>query len=496
MIFFTRDQVRELDRIAIEELGIPGLVLMENAGRGAAAIVTSELAPRHVAIVCGPGNNGGDGLVVARHLAIAGVPCDVLLVAERGRVTADLRANLEIWERGGGAVIDASTGLAAHREVLARADVVVDALFGTGLNRPVAALYREAIEILAALPCRKVALDVPSGLDADTGRLHGPELRVDATVTFAGLKRGLCVHPGAALAGRVHVVPIGIPPAVVQRAAHDGDLLEAAGLAPLFAPRAPTAHKGTAGHLLVVGGSPGRTGAALLAANAALRAGVGLATIASFARDALDAKVVEVMTSALSAEGFGAAAEGKDALAVGPGLGTDDAAAEVVRRAVDLPVGLVLDADALALLAREPGLCAKRSRPAIVTPHPGEMARLTGKTIADVQADRVGVARAFAAERGVVVVLKGARTVVAEPGGRLAIAPFDNPGLGTAGTGDVLTGVIGALLGGGAAEGDAARAGVFLHGLAGEVARERHGERGMVAGDVIAALPEAFRSLL
>jgi NAD(P)H-hydrate epimerase len=494
MIFFTRDQVRELDRIAIEELGIPGLVLMENAGRGAAAVIL-DLSPGRVAIVCGPGNNGGDGLVVARHLAIAGVPCDVLLVGERARVTPDLRTNLEIWERGGGAVIDASAGLGPHRELLGRADVVVDALFGTGLNRPLATLYREAIEALAALPGRKVALDLPSGLDADTGLLHGPELRVDVTVTFAGHKRGLCLHPGAALAGRVHVVPIGIPPAAVARAAHDGELLDAALVAPLFPARAPTAHKGTAGHVLVVGGSLGRTGAALLAANASLRAGAGLATIASFAQDALDAKVVEVMTCALTAEALPALAEGKDALAVGPGLGHGEAAAEIVRRAIDLPVRLVLDADALGVLAKDKALCTRRALPAIVTPHPGEMALLTGETIADVQADRVGIARAAAAELGVIVVLKGARTVIAEPGGRLAIAPFDNPGLGTAGTGDVLTGVIAALLAGGRAPGDAARAGVFLHGLAGEIARERHGERGMVAGDVVLALPEAFRRL-
>ena len=491
MIFFTREQIRALDRLAIEDLGIPGLVLMENAGRGAAAIVAA-MRPRKVAIVCGPGNNGGDGLVVARHLAIAGIDCDPILVADRARVTADLRANLEIWERGGGTVVDASGGLSPHRGLLAEADLVVDALFGTGLNRPVAALFHEAIEILAALRVRKVALDLPSGLDADTGRLHGPELRVDVTVTFAGTKRGLLLHPGASLAGTVHVVPIGIPPAAVARAEHDGDLLEAAMVAPLLPPRAPTAHKGTAGHVLIVGGSPGRTGAALLAGNAALRAGVGLATIASRAREALDAKVVEVMTAPLSPEALPTLAEGKDALAVGPGLGLDDDALEIVRRAVAEPLPVVLDADALALLSREPNLCARRARPAIVTPHPGEMARLVGKTTAEVQADRIGLARSFAAERRVVVVLKGARTVIAEPSGRLALAPFDNPGLGTAGTGDVLTGVIGAMLAAGLDEGAAARAAVMLHGLAGEVARERFGERSMVASDVIAALPTAF----
>ncbi|MBI2896053.1 MAG: NAD(P)H-hydrate dehydratase [Deltaproteobacteria bacterium] len=488
--FYTREQMRAVDRAAITEVGIPGVVLMENAGRGAAEII-AQMRPRRVAIVCGGGNNGGDGLVVARHLAIRGIERDVLLVADRARISGDAKLNLDAYERAGGSVIDAPAGLGPHREILARADLIVDALFGTGLDRPVAGVHAETIRTMENEPAPKVALDLPSGLDSNTGQLLGPALHAACTVTFAGLKRGLLVHPGAELAGSVRVVSIGAPPSVLNTVGHDGELLDEGDVGAALPRRQPTAHKGTAGHLLVVAGSTGHTGAALLCGDAAMRAGAGLVTIATGApaREALDHKVVEVMTAELSRAGLEELAQNKAAVAIGPGWDLDEAAQGMLAAVLGLDLPTVADASALTLLARDSTSLRGRGRPVILTPHPGEMSRLAGVAVGSVQADRIGIARETAKRLGAIVVLKGARTVIAEPSGRLAIAPFDNPGLGSGGTGDVLTGIIGALLAAGMGEAEAARIGVMLHGLAGDRAREQHGERGMIARDVIAALP-------
>jgi NAD(P)H-hydrate epimerase len=507
---FTGDEMRRLDARAIEELGIPGATLMENAGRGAAEAVLAWLAaakrpPRRsrVAIVCGKGGNGGDGFVVARWLRRRGVRCDVLLTAPPDEVRGDAGAKLRALQKAGVRPVPVTD---ASLAALERADLVVDALLGTGARAAPEAAVARAIDAINAAGRPVLALDVPSGLPADGGAPAGAVVRADATVTFAGLKRGLVVPPGRELAGRVTVVDIGVPVAEVARGITTF-VLEPADLAAHFPRRDRAAHKGSYGHLLVVAGSVGKTGAAALAAEGALRSGAGLVTVATPAsqQPVVAGLVVEAMTAPLD-EGspgcLGALAwpaltellGARDAVAVGPGIGLDAEVQDVVRRLVrEARVPMVVDADALTALAPRLEVLREAAAPRCLTPHPGEMARLLGTSAAEVQRDRLGVARAFATTHRLFLVLKGAVSVVATPDGTVLLNPTGNPGMASGGTGDVLTGIVGAFLARGLAPGDALAAAVYLHGLAGDVAAERRGEESLIARDVIAALPDAFR---
>jgi NAD(P)H-hydrate epimerase len=380
-------------------------------------------------------------------------------------------------------------------------DVVVDALFGTGLSRAPEGAFAEAIgrmDAARSAGARVLAVDVPSGLSADTGRPLGPCVRADSTVTFAFQKRGLVLHPGPSFAGEVTVADIGIPPEAAARVPVRCELLleeEALGLLP---PRARDAHKGDAGRLLVVAGSPGKSGAAHLALLGALRGGAGLVTLATRAEvlSLALAGIPEAMSAVLPGAGplgedaaelgaLLAAADGVDAIVVGPGIprgdGTGALLADFLSRA-GRPA--VLDADALNALAGAPDALARLGVPLVLTPHPGEMARLCGTTIDAVQADRIGVAAESARAWNATVVLKGARTVVAAPGAPPALIPTGNPGLATGGTGDVLAGLTGALLAGGLAAPAAAKVAAYVHGAAGDLAAARAGERGLVASDL------------
>lgn len=510
--FMTRAQMREYDRLAIGDLGIPGPVLMESAGRGAAGVALGMLGGGgSVVVLAGPGNNGGDGFVIARHLLNCGVRVETLLAVPRGKVGGDALLNLRILERMGGAPTELSgaEGLAAAGERVRRADLVVDALLGTGAARPVEAPLADLIEVINASGAKVLAVDLPSGLDADTGRPLGAAVRAAATATFGHLKRGLVLQPGAGLAGRIVVVPLGIPAAVSERAGVDGRLLSARSVRALLPARPAGAHKGTFGHLLVVAGSAGKAGAAVMAGRSALRAGTGLVTIAptAEARPAVEAQCLEAMveTSLVSperglAEGdrrrLDALLAGKTAVAIGPGLSTATGARAAVLHLVStLRLPAVLDADGLNALAEAKDGFRPGGAPLVLTPHPGEMARLLGIANADVQADRVGAARAAAARFGAVVILKGARSVVADPDGRVFVNPTGNPGMASGGTGDALTGVVGGLLAQGLGALDAARLGVYLHGLAGDLAAEEKGLAGLVCSDLIDALPRAILSL-
>jgi NAD(P)H-hydrate epimerase len=353
-----------------------------------------------------------------------------------------------------------------------------------------------------------LALDVPSGLPADGTPPPGAVVRADATVTFAGLKRGLVLPPGRELAGRISLVDIGVPQPEVVRGITTFEI-EARDVAPHFPRRARATHKGSYGHLLVVAGSLGKTGAAALAAGGALRGGAGLVTVATAAsqQPIVAGLVLEAMTAPLEegrAGGIGQRAwpallelvNGRDAVALGPGLGLDPEIQDVARRLVlETRVPMVVDADALTALAGHLDLLAKAAAPRCLTPHPGEMARLLGTSVPDVQRDRIAVARAFATAHRVFLVLKGAVSVVATPDGTVLLNPTGNPGMASGGTGDVLTGITGAFLARGLAPGDALASAVYLHGLAGDVAAERMGEESLIARDVIEALPEAFRRL-
>jgi NAD(P)H-hydrate epimerase len=491
--------MRALDRWTIEH-GTPGPVLMERAGAGAARVLRERLRRRRgpALVVAGRGNNGGDGFVVARHLRRARIPVEVWLAARPGEVRGDAAAMLAAW-RGAVNELTEAPHVEALRGRLARAAVVVDALFGTGLNAPVTGLAAAVIEAMNACGAPVVAIDVASGLSADTGLPLGTAVRATVTATFGFPKVGQVIHPGVEHTGLLAVVDIGIPPAAVAAVAPRTRVLEAEEVGLLLPPRPRDAHKGVFGHALVIAGSPGKTGAALLAAEAAVRAGAGLTTLAvpPELQVVCEGHVREVMTAALpdDTDGLGELLAVPSAVVCGPGLGQGGRAralvAHVVRRC---RMPLVLDADGLNLVART-HLLRARPAPTIVTPHPGEMARLLGTDAAHVQADRLGAARRLAGAEGVVAVLKGARTIVATPDGAAAICPTGNPGMASGGTGDVLAGVIGALLAQGLAPVDAATLGAFAHGAAGDAVASRRGEVGLIARDIIAELPPTLARL-
>jgi hydroxyethylthiazole kinase-like uncharacterized protein yjeF len=463
-----------------------------------------------VAIVCGAGNNGGDGFVAARHLARAGVPVHVVMTAPPGAARGDAALNLTALQRMGGvAIADGSgwTGEATWRSWLAGAAVVVDAIFGTGFRGALEGAPAAAVTAMNAARARKIAVDIPSGLNADTGRAAGGVFRADVTATMGACKLGLYVDADAPV-GRVEIVELGVPvlvDGVSEAAAARSYLLDEPGIAAILPRRRPTAHKGSAGHLLVVAGAPGKTGAAVLVGQAALRAGAGLVTLASTApgQAALDAKVVELMTARYTkgadvdgdqaVAALNGLAQRAQAIAIGPGIPTGDGMRAAVRRlATEAPRPMVLDADALNALGTDaPSVLAPAPAPRVLTPHPAEMGRLTGLSTADVQADRLAVARRLAAGARAVVVLKGARTVIAAPDGRAFVSPIACASLATAGSGDVLCGVVGALLAGGADPLAAAQIGVFVHGLAGEALSVDLGD-GVAAGD----LPVAIASVI
>jgi hydroxyethylthiazole kinase-like uncharacterized protein yjeF len=515
-LVLTAAQMKAVDRAAIDAMGVPGLVLMENAGRGVADVIAAARAPiagADVRIVCGAGQNGGDGFVIARHLANRGAKVLVLLAAPRARVTGDAAVFLNAALHTTGVTVEdhsVDADAASWRQRLAGAAVLVDAVFGTGLRADVTGAPAAAIAAMNATAALRVAVDIPSGLDADTARVRGVAVAADITATMGTHKLGLVLDADARV-GRVEVVDLGVAIAAFADVARAvGPLchwLDEAAIAPLLPRQGPSGHKGTRGHLLLIAGAPGKTGAGVLAARAALRVGAGLATIASTraGQQALDAKVLEAMTACYAAgedaddQSYAQLAElmrghRMKAAIVGPGIPTGGGARALVGRlAAELALPLVLDADALNLLGTEAAaVLARAPAPRLLTPHPGEMARLTGLATADVQRDRLGVARGLAAATRATVVLKGARTVIALPDGTAYVNPAADPALGTAGSGDVLTGVLGGLLAQGLSAADAAQVGVFAHGAAGQEAAATQGTQHILAGD----LPEAVARVL
>jgi NAD(P)H-hydrate epimerase len=509
MDLVTAAHMRQLDRRTIE-LGTPGHVLMERAGVGACACLLRAVPKvrkrgARVTVVAGKGNNGGDGLVVARLLRARGARVEVFLLARAADVGGDALRNLKAWRRVRGATreVVVAADLEGLRGALAAADCVVDAVLGTGLGADIEGIYAAAIEMMNGCGAPVFALDIPSGLDADSGRPRGVAIRATATATFGFAKYGQVLYPGVDCCGALEVIDIGIDGRAITEAPPRGARLEAAAMRSLLPRRTADAHKGTAGHVLVVAGSPGKSGAAILATRAAARGGAGLVTLATPASiNAVCAGAVhEAMTEAWPerAGGLGwdpdrlaGALDGKAAVVVGPGLGTARPIRDLVLWLLrESAVPMVLDADALNALARNPSPLRRARSRAVLTPHPGEMGRLMGISAAEVQADRVGVARAFAADHDCVVVLKGARTVIAADGFAW-INPTGNPGMASGGMGDALAGLIGALLAQGLAAAAAARLGVYLHGLAGDrVARD--GAIGMIASDLIDELPRAVQ---
>ncbi len=506
--------MRELDRLAIETYGIPGVVLMENAGAQVVRILWQEyphLQARRVAILCGRGNNGGDGFVIARYLYTKGVSVQVFVMGELGGIHGDARTHLDMLQRVG-VTPETVTTTESARMVgtrLADYDLLIDALLGTGLKAEVSGTFQHIIAAMNASGKTIIAVDIPSGLSADVGTLLGEHVRADLTITMALPKRGLLLYPAAEHVGRLVVVDIGFPTMLREHAAVRCHVLEAEAVAAQLHKRAADTHKGTYGHVLTVAGSPGKTGAGALASLAALRTGAGLVSFAvpHTLNAAMEAKLTEVMTIPLPESEPGILGleavkrlmewlEGKSALILGPGLGTHPETLRCVQevlRQVHIPT--VLDADGLNALAVDPDSIGDIRAPLVLTPHPGELARLRRTTTAMIQADRLAAAQDTARAYNAVVVLKGAHTVIAEPEGTLYINVTGNPGMATAGSGDVLSGMIGTLLGQGYPPSMAAWIAVYTHGLAGDLAATALGERALMAGDLVGALPQAFQQL-
>ena len=520
MKILTAAQMQRVDRLTSERYGVPSLTLMENAGVGVVEFLERRFAPleqHRIAILCGRGNNGGDGLVVARLLRGKGLKPRVLLLADPQAVKGDAAVNLERLATT--AVPEVAEDSAAWQRLkpsLAGTTLLIDALLGTGLTKPLEGFLLEVVrDVNSAFPeARVVAVDLPTGISADTGELIGESVRAEASVTFTAPKVAHVLPPACLRVGEWRLKEIGTPAEALENDPdHRLNLMCREDLSWLAAPRAPESHKGNFGHVLILAGSVGKTGAAALAAKAALRAGAGLVTIAT-ARSALSVVAslgMEFMTeplpeteagtislAALDYDRLDKLVAGKNVLAVGPGVSAVPETAELVRTVVnkyDLPI--VLDADGLNAFAGRMREFRAAPRVRIFTPHPGEMARLTERKTAEVLGERLRVAREFAAQYGVILVLKGFRTLTADPGGEVWVNPTGNPGMATGGTGDVLTGLIAGLL----AQypqrpaSEVAAAAVYLHGRAGDLAAAERGEVSMIAGDLLEALPRAFRSL-
>ena len=513
----TAAQMREVDRVTIEERGVPGLLLMENAGTRVYELLSKRYGPlgeHRIVVLCGKGNNGGDGLVVARHLAVRGDAggMRVVLFAKPEQLKGDAATNYRAL-RGVDVeptVVTDAQGWSRILPDLTPATLLVDALLGTGLRGPAEGLLADVIhDVNNRFPHAKiVAVDMPSGLPSDTGEAMEESVHADETVTFTAPKLSQIFPPNCERVGRLTVAPIGTAPSVMEA---NPELtlsrLEPSDIAPLFESRKPTTHKGDYGHVLVVGGSRSKPGAVLMAGTAAMRAGAGLVTVATAAgaTAAIVGDTPELMTQpvdeledgSMGGDAFDPAwLDRKTVVAVGPGLGTLDANQELVRRIVrEVETPLVVDADGLtALAATPPEEWRPKSRLLVLTPHPGEMSRLTGLSTEDVQQRRLGLARSFARERGVYLVLKGFRTLIATPDGNVLVNPTGTPALAKGGSGDILTGMIAGFL---AQFSDAEPevvigAAVYLHGLAAEVAVEESSEQTVAATDLLAYLPDAI----
>ena len=512
----TAAEMREIDRVTIEEYGVAGSVLMERAGAAVAAKAMELFPGKRALVLCGGGNNGGDGLVAAINLRNEGYTVNVIMLAEADKLSQDCSLQLAKAEKAGVSI--------EFRKALNKSDLqdafVIDAIFGTGLSKPVAGDLADTIRIINESTSPVVSVDIASGISSDTGEILGEAIDADYTVTFGLPKRGHFLYPGAGCTGSLYVEDIGFPDELIESESIGAGLIHWQTVAALIPERTRNSYKGDYGHVLVIAGSRGKTGAALLTARACLRSGSGLVTIGmpESLMAALQGRVTEEMTLPLPDKGDGTldkkalkvildfAWRHADVIALGPGIGVSPATNKIVNGLIlSSTVPLVIDADGLNSIEESRDALSKAKSPVIITPHPGEMARLLNQSvsgkrkseikISDIERNRINTAVSFSAETGVYVVLKGVPTVVAAPEGKAYINTTGNPGMATAGSGDVLTGIIASLAGQGMPALDASVCGVCLHGLAGDRAAEEKGEPSLIASDIIDALPAAFMSL-
>lgn len=510
----TAREMQAIDKRSIEEYGIPGIVLMENAGRGVVEWLWRkfpDLDRKRVAVFAGKGNNGGDGFVVARHLHNRGVEVQVLLIGEWTGLKNDAKTNAEIASRIGIPVTEIGPGnLASQDHRLRHSDILVDAIFGTGLTKPAAGTYEKVIEKINGLGKYVVAVDVPSGVDSDTGQLIGPHIRADLTLSLALLKRCHRLYPAAGIMGEVRVIDIGIPPKAVDCQSVTVQEAGKEDIASWFPKRPPDSHKGNYGHVLVIAGAVGKGGAAGLTALAALRSGCGLATLAlpASCQRAVEFHPLEVMTAPMPETESGTLdprakgplldlCQGKAAVAVGPGLSTHPGTVQLLMELLpDIPCPLVIDADGLNCLAEDTAILSNFQEPAVLTPHPKEMSRLCRIDTREILERRIETASRFAQENSVHVILKGASSLIASPDKTVFINSTGNPGMATAGSGDVLTGAVAGLIAQGLDARKAAAAGTYLHGLAGDLYAHDHGDTTLIAGDLLDYFPKALKKTL
>jgi len=501
----TREIVREIDRLTIGKYGIAGLILMENAGRASADVLLDNFAyAEKVAIFAGGGNNGGDGFVIARHLISEGLDVDTYIVSDPKKYKGDALTNYKALKNIGGNIVELKNNLRKYK----KADVIVDALFGTGLDREIAGFYKKVIEFINSQGVPTLAVDLPSGLDSNTGYPLGTAVLADITVTFVLPKLGMSIYPGVEYAGEIYVADITTPNFLEDDIPYE--LLSNESVDYLLAPRYEDTHKGTYGHLFILAGSPGKSGAASLAALGAQRSGTGLVTVGipKSLNPIMEQKTTEAMTEPLpetDIETLGTISikraleimeNRKSALAIGPGISTTEETREFLYEIIrnsNLP--MLIDADALTLVAENPKILKEAKAPIVLTPHPGEMSKLAGISTEEVQDNRVGVSLDFSAKYNVFLVLKGARSIVSTPKGEIFINTTGNAGMASGGMGDVLTGIIGGFLAQRLDPVDACKLGVFAHGLAGDLVAQENGEAGMIARDVANILPKAISQI-
>jgi hydroxyethylthiazole kinase-like uncharacterized protein yjeF len=505
----TAEQMQHLDHKAIEIYGIPGVVLMENAGRGAAEVILKTfpgLERNSVAVVAGKGNNGGDGFVIARYLLNAGVSVKVFLLTDPKVLRGDAEINYQIFLRMKGEVLPVPSykDFQNVKRHLEKCNLLIDGIFGTGLDAEVRGYYREVIDHLNTLHKPVVAIDIPSGLDANTGKPFGTAIRATLTLTFGLPKVGLLIAPGTDYVGDLKIIDISLPRKLIEEENVKTHLLEKEEIRKgLASPRRLDSHKGDYGHLLVLAGSVGKTGAAAMACEAALRMGAGLVTlgIPKSLNAIMEVKLTEVMTEplpetpkqTLSLRAFNAIlrlCENKKAIIIGPGIGTFKETQTLVLKLIKvLNLPIILDADGITALSTQIKTFTPTKGPLILTPHPGEMGRLTGLAPKQVLEDRMGISRIFSQTHQTYLVLKGYRTLIVTPQGEIFINPTGNPGMASGGTGDVLTGMMGGLICQGFGILPSLQMAVFLHGLAGDRVSAEKGERSLVATDLIDRIP-------
>ncbi len=506
----TAAEMREIDRLTIEDCGIPGLVLMERAGLAVASRVRELYRSTKAVVLCGGGNNGGDGLVAARELFNRGFKVKVVMLAKKEALSADCALQYRISKKIG-VPIEFRNSLDA-KDI--HGAVVIDAVFGTGLARPVKGEIAALFSFLNTADIPVIAVDMPSGISSDTGEILGEAVMADCTVTFGLPKRGHFLYPGAEHTGKLYIEDIGFPSRLIESDSIKVSLSDRETASGLLSSRPGNSFKGDYGHVLVVAGSRGKTGAALMSSQAAMRSGSGLVTIGipESLVASLQGRITEEMLLPLPDDGSGMmsskaldrilefASKKIDVIAVGPGIGVSPATKKIVKELVlRSAIPIVVDADGLNSISASGGdaqgvkkLLQRAKAPIILTPHPGEMARLIHQPKVT---ERIGVPLSFAGEAGIYLVLKGVPTVTAMPEGDVFINTTGNPGMATAGAGDVLTGIISSLLGQGMNPADASMLGVFIHGMAGDKAAAKVGEYSLIASDLINALPDTFMEL-